>query len=397
MLFTANHLYARSLRAKSETKMPVAHLTDIVVSRLKSPGTYFDETTPAFGVRVGKSRKTWIVMRGIERQRVRIGHYPALSLADARKEAKKLLTEEPTRHSNMRFAAAYEEFKEAIKAKKPRTQRDYKRVIDKYLLPKLGKKKLPALEYEDFTEITDNLARSEKSHTLAVARTFLRWCVRPPRRYISHSPLEGVKVEPGKGRKRILKSDELKKVWDAAERVGYPYGTVVQLLILNGQRKGETSNLRWPWINEKERLITLPDWITKNGKQHTFPYGDMTAAIFETIPRRNSTDLLFPSYVSDERPISGWSKYKKNLGDGVSGWTLHDLRRTFATMLAEMKVPPHVVEKLLNHTMGSIGNKADSIVSAVAEVYNLAKYLPEMRDAVEKSWEPYLQNLTRAA
>ena len=44
-----------------------------------------------------------------------------------------------------------------------------------------------------------------------------------------------------------------------------------------------------------------------------------------------------------------------------------------------------------------IGNKADSIVSAVAEVYNLAKYLPEMRDAVEKSWEPYLQNLTRAA
>jgi hypothetical protein len=52
--------------------MPVVHLTDIVVSRLKSPGTYFDETTPAFGIRVGKNRKTWIVMRRMERQRVRV-------------------------------------------------------------------------------------------------------------------------------------------------------------------------------------------------------------------------------------------------------------------------------------------------------------------------------------
>ena len=122
--------------------MPVTHLTDIVVSRIKEPGTYFDETTPAFGIRVGKNRKTWIVMRGTERQRVRIGHYPAVSLADARKEAKKLLTEEPVKHSGMTFASAYEQYKEAIKTKKPRTQRDYKRVIDKYLVPKLGKRKL---------------------------------------------------------------------------------------------------------------------------------------------------------------------------------------------------------------------------------------------------------------
>jgi hypothetical protein len=60
--------------------MPVAHLTDVMVSRLRMPGTYFDETTPAFGIRVGKNRKTWIVIRGTERVRTRIGHYPALSL-----------------------------------------------------------------------------------------------------------------------------------------------------------------------------------------------------------------------------------------------------------------------------------------------------------------------------
>lgn len=377
--------------------MPVTHLTDIVVSRIKEPGTYFDETTPAFGLRVGKNRKTWIVMRGVERQRVRIGHYPAVSLADARKEAKKLLTEEPVKHSGMTFAAAYEQYKEAIKSKKPRTQRDYKRVIDKYLCPKLGKKKLSDLEYEDFTGITDKLAPSEKSHTLAVARTFMRWCVQPPRRYIPHSPLEGVVIVPGKSRKRILKPDELKKVWDAATVEGYPYGTIVHLLILTGQRKTEIANLRRAWIDPKARTITLPEWVCKNSREHTFPYGDMVAAELEMVPRLNSTDLLFPSAVSDERPISGWSKYKKRLGDGVPAWRLHDLRRTFGTTLAEMEVEPHIVERLLNHSMGAIGNQADSIVSAVAEVYILAKYMPKMRVAIENKWEPFLQNLTRAA
>ena len=67
--------------------MPVTHLTDIVVSRIKEPGTYFDETTPAFGIRVGKNRKAWVITRGTDRQRVTVGHYPTMSLADARKEA----------------------------------------------------------------------------------------------------------------------------------------------------------------------------------------------------------------------------------------------------------------------------------------------------------------------
>jgi integrase len=71
----------------------------------------------------------------------------------------------------------------------------------------------------------------------------------------------------------------------------------------------------------------------KNSREHTFPYGDMVAAELETVPRLNSTDLLFPSAVSDDRPISGWSKYKKRLGDGVPAWRLHDLRRTFGTTL----------------------------------------------------------------
>jgi integrase len=58
---------------------------------------------------------------------------------------------------------------------------------------------------------------------------------------------------------------------------------VCQLLALTGQRECEIANLRRPWINEKEQTITLPEWVTKNSKEHTFPYGDMVAEILEGI------------------------------------------------------------------------------------------------------------------
>jgi hypothetical protein len=139
-------------------------------------GTYFDDSTPVFGLGVGKNRKTWFVMRGRERLRTTIGQYPTTSLADTRKEARRLLTEEPTKADRMTFRAAYEPFKEALKSKKERTQYDYKRVLDKYLQPKFEAWKL--VSCEDITKITDRLARSEKRNTPVAVRSFVGACGR---------------------------------------------------------------------------------------------------------------------------------------------------------------------------------------------------------------------------
>jgi integrase len=93
---------------------------------------------------------------------------------------------------------------------------------------------------------------------------------------------------------------------------------------------------------------------------------------------------------------AGWSKDKKAFENrcSISGWTLHDLRRTFATRLAQLGVLPHVVERLLNHRLGAI--KTETILTDVAEVYNLATYLPEMRRAIDQ-WEQKLIFLLTAA
>jgi integrase len=351
--------------------MPKLRFTDISVSQLKERGTYYDLTTPAFGVRVGKNRKTFFVIRGRGRLRTNVGHYPAMSLADARKEARRLLIEEPTKGDRMTFDAAYDLYKATLDSKKPRTRHDYIRVLEKHLKPSLGHTKLSQIEYEGITAITDALPTGERRNTLAVGRTFFRWCVKPPRRYIKHSPLEGVELPKPHRRKRVLSDDEIRTVWRTADSQGYPFGTICKLLALTGQRRTEIGSLRRTWINEKEQTITLPEWLCKNSKEHTFPYNGVVAAVLDTIPRRNDTDLLFPADGFTDRPLSGWSKCKQALECGIPHWTLHDLRRTYRSIHGQIGTQSEIAERLLNH-----------VQPALIETYDRWHYLPQMRKAV---------------
>lgn len=379
--------------------MPVEHLTDIVVSRLKQPGTYFDKTTPAFAIRVGKNRKTWIVIRGRERSRTRIGHYPDLSLANARKKAMVLLGSVLSREKpSPKFSECLEQFFAVhVPTLKPVTQYQIKRVLNKHFASPFKHKRMGEISHEDISKITDELAKrtpGEAWHVFKDARTFFRWCVP---RYVKHSPMEGLK-SPSKyvPRKRVLQDDELVQVWLSAESIGYPFGTAIQLLLLWGTRWTETISCSRTFIDERERTVTLPE--TKNGTQHCFPYGQMTADLLERIPRFNSTDLLFPGR-DNATPWNGSGKAKWEFKEvcKVTSWQLRDLRRTFATKIAELKdengrtaVPPHIVERLLNHKLGTM--KAQGVITAVADVYNRAMYMDEMRDAIRR-WEARLATL----
>lgn len=156
-----------------------------------------------------------------------------------------------------------------------------------------------------------------------------------------------------------------------------------------GTRWGETISCRRAYIDEHEQTITLPE--TKNGTEHCFPFNGMTAEILERIPRYNSTDLLFPGRdMATPWNGSGKAKWEFKEKCKIAPWQLLDLRRTFATKLAELKVPPHIVERLLNHKLGTL--KAAGVITAVADVYNRALYMDEMREAVG-TWERQLQNL----
>ena len=114
-----------------------------------------------------------------------------------------------------------------------------------------------------------------------------------------------------------------------------------------------------------------------------FPIAALATSILASALPKDGSTRLFPARGKSETPFNGWSKGKVALDKraNIAPWTLHDLRRTFATDLAALGTPPHVTEKLLNHVSGT--------VSGVAAIYNRHAYMDEMRAAID-AWEKRL-------
>lgn len=258
--------------------MPRTTLTDLTIRSLKA-GTWFDEKLPAFGIRVGKTTKTWIVMRTQKRIRTTVGHYPAMSLADARQKARALLIEksEP-KEPSVTFAEARIAYL-AEHPGRPRTKKELTRLLTKHFAT-LDKKPMREITDRDVQRCMALLKPSEALHAFRAARAMFRWSVRPPRRYVPHSPLEGY-VPPttdGKGT-RVLSDSEVKLVLERS--TGVPRA-ILMLMLLWGTRKGETLNLRRDWI--ADGILTIPAEVTKNGNPHSIPILPLAQSILDTLP-----------------------------------------------------------------------------------------------------------------
>lgn len=357
-------------------------LTDLQIRKLGAPETgqktYFDEALPGFGVRVSQGgAKSFVVMYGPKRRLKTIGRYPDIALADARREAKRLQADlhEPAvplhRHDPVPFPEARDRFLADSRGRnKPRTAADYERLLTRHFA---------------FTEAVGDLTRagimktietlaatpSEQRHAFVALRTMLNWCVK--RGIIDHSPMPPMSFKAST-RSTVLSDGDLRAVWHRAVETGYPFGTIMQLLILTGQRRGEVAGLRRSWIQED--LVVFPEGFAKNHREHRLPLSPMARAVITAIP--DTGDLLFPARGVENRPFNGWGKSKERF-DGplhAAPYTLHDLRRTFSSNLARLGTPIHVTERLLNHISGT--------VSGVAAIYNRYSYRDEMREAMEQ-------------
>jgi integrase len=174
-------------------------------------------------------------------------------------------------------------------------------------------------------------------------------------------------------------------IWKAAPE--NDYGRIVKLLMLTAQRREEIGSLAWSEIDTARKLITLPPDRTKNSRPHDVPLSDSAMAVLESTPPRVGRPLMFGS---GKGGYSGWSKSKEAL-DGaakVAPWTLHDLRRTAATRMADIGVQPHVIEAVLNHVSGH--------KSGVAGIYNRSSYAVEKRAALDL-WANHLRVAIAAA
>jgi integrase len=236
--------------------------------------------------------------------------------------------------------------------------------------------------HQDMERKLKRLPPSEFNHRLACAKTFFTWAQK--KRYITDNPTVGLTPHKRPKRKRTLTDDELRTVWLATDQLTGHFKEIVRLLILMGQRRGETAALLDVYYADNQQTVTLPGEVTKNSREHTFPVGPMAAEILaRNIRKERPSPLLFQA-VGSTKPFSGWSKCKAELDKlaPVAAWTLHDLRRTFRTTLGRLKVRPDIAERLVNHV---------SARTDMEETYDLYQYLPEMREAMEK-WEAFVKS-----
>ncbi|WP_371229861.1 tyrosine-type recombinase/integrase [Roseovarius sp. 2305UL8-3] len=374
--------------------MPTTCLTDRYLKAIlpspKGQVTYWDENFSGFGVRVSQGgAKSFVLVYGPNRTRKTIGRYPTVSLKQARDKAKELLAEYTLGLDTQRsisWAVARERFLEDCERKnKPNTVAYYRKRLDAHF--RFGKRNLADIQKRDLLKKIRRISTSssEQHHAFVVVRSLMNWTVRED--YLPSNPLQGFRgFKPATARERVLNEDELRTVLRQARLVPYPYGPLVEILILTGLRRSEAANLKWAFVDEGEGLMTLPAELTKNGRIHSIPIGEALVEVLSGLPRINQ--YLFPSNHENGTVFNGWGKAKQRF-DGqleeVAPYTLHDLRRTFATTHAKLGTPIHVTEKLLNHVSGTI--------SGVAAVYNRHTYLEEMRAAVA-AYDEFLVKLT---
>jgi integrase len=231
------------------------------------------------------------------------------------------------------------------------------------------------------------------NRNLAAVRKLFNWCL--ARDVIQVSPCTLIEPPaPERSRDRILTDDELRLVWNAAGKDSSPFGPLVKLLILTGQRLAEVGGMQWDELDLKNKLWTLPAERVKNGERHEVPLSDAAIEILTALPRIKTTKG-FVFTTTRDAAVSGFSRAKDRLDAAVRAsltkgakppehWTFHDLRRTLASGMARLGIQLPVIEKVLNHSSGSF--------RGIVGVYQRHSYADEKRQALD-AWASFVQSV----
>jgi len=311
-----------------------------------------------------------------------------LSLATARKAAADAALEldrgidprEARKAAKAKAAAAAADTVQAICEKylaregdKLRTRRRRERVLARYIYPALGDRPIGAVRRGEIIHLLDQIedksgTRSADVALMALRRVFNWWAIRdetftPPivRGMGRHSTT-------AHARSRILDDDELRRVWKAAESAGV-FGAFLQFLLLTGARRGEVDAMTHGEI--AAGVWTLPASRNKTGQELARPLSRAALAIIERQPRIADVPFIF---TTGKRPLRGVWRMKASLDEatGVTGWIMHDLRRTARSLLSRCGVSDNVAERCLGHVIGGVRG-----------IYDRHRYQAEMLSAYE--------------
>ena len=206
------------------------HLTDVKLRVLpfeQGQKDYTDDAVTGLSVRIGRRRKTFmlLVRRGDKRERIALGHYPHLSLSQARERARDLLAEARLSKEDgpvaMTFTTAFDQFKAIhIPTMRPGSQEQAIRLLTTRFVA-LNRRRLTDLKTSELAATIDAIrAPGEKLNAFIYLRAFLNWCYQ--RGYLDQNPISRLKApSPSNPRERVLTDDELQRVWNSVSESSF--------------------------------------------------------------------------------------------------------------------------------------------------------------------------------
>jgi integrase len=396
-------------------------LTDARIAGLKPPATgqieLADGIVIGLRLRMGASGiKTYILRKRVQGKWLNVTidrHGPSFTLANARRKARDLLVDVEQGKNIARkpgakrkgtkgvgtVAELYEVYlSQQIEGKK-RSAKEFDRVFRKYIEPEIGDRLADSITRIDVSRFVEKVAFERGKETLTMARivyrhlsTFYTWALTRLEHLPANPCRDAWRPKRNEPRDRVLSDRELAALWQAAEEDGYPFGHLVQMLILTAQRRGEVLEATCDEFDFSAKVWTVPGDRAKNGKANVVPLSaqaiTLARAIFseaEIDPEQahKQSAILLASKVTATNSVSGLSKAWKRIRESVDEklgyeaghFTMHDIRRTVATSLQRLGIPLVVSEAVLNHQSGSA-------MAGVAGVYHRHQYTNEKREAL---------------
>jgi integrase len=357
----------------------------------KERSVYWDATLPGFGLVVTSSgARSFVYQYRANGRSRRLTINSTLALADARKEAVKRMGDvarggDPVVERRRQAAAqktatsgtlefvAHEYFRR--EGRRIRTMAERQATFERLVFPKLGALQIGDIRRVDINRLLDQIEDQRGSvmadMTLLYLSRLFNW--HAVRSDDFRTPIvRGMRrlKAADRMRTRVLSDDELRSIWSAASSRPAPFHSAVKLILLTATRRNEAIRMTWDEI-DKHGDWTIPAARYKTKADTLIPLSRAAQAVLAEVPRIGR--FIFSH--DGKRPITGFSRPKRVLDrdSGVSGWTIHDLRRTARSLMSRAGVPADHAERCLGHVIGGVRG-----------VYDRHAYRDEKADAFEK-------------
>jgi integrase len=287
-----------------------------------------------------------------------IGTYPLIGIEEARAKAREIINRVKTGQRvdgpESFDTVANEWLKRHVEAKGLRSEPAVRRNLRNHVLPAWGGRDFKSIGRTDVTKlcdaVEDNAGPVQADMILGTVTSIFKWFAKRNDNY--NSPIiSGMRRTSERARERILNDDEIRIIWSKATGT---FGDMVKMLFLTAQRREKVASMRWEDVSVDGTWSVKKNMRREKGTGGQLVLAAMAVDILAQRPRLEGNPHVFAG--RGDGYFIGWGKAKVifDQATGVTGWTLHDLRRTARSLMSRAGVRPDIAERVLGHVQRGV-------------------------------------------